>query len=196
MLLQDRHSSDAYPITEPSDGIVALRYNASTPTRPFARRNRFDLYPWLPKGRDTYTLIANATESPAAPVKEQQPIALVSCIQHTPHGSGAGAGFLAIRALLQNTTLYLDPLWVLELAAVRTAVQIRQVSRRNCQSFGVYLFSAGNMTTYDCSAVLYDGGCLQVDGRSHSCTASCSTPDSASAEVCTLQICVVYLMNS
>ena len=34
-----------HPITEPSDGIAALRYNASRPTRPFARRNCFDLFP-------------------------------------------------------------------------------------------------------------------------------------------------------
>lgn len=32
-----------HPITEPSDGIAALRYNASRPTRPSARRNCFDL---------------------------------------------------------------------------------------------------------------------------------------------------------
>ena len=80
MLLRNRHSSDAYPITEPSDGIAAFRYNVSRHTRLVARKICFDLFLWLPKGGHTYNLIANATESLAAPVKEQQPIALVSCI--------------------------------------------------------------------------------------------------------------------
>ena len=52
------------------------------------------------------------------------------------------------------------------------------------------------MSTYDYSAVFYDGGCLQVDGCSYNCTASHSTPGSASAEVYTLQNCAVYPMIS
>ena len=52
------------------------------------------------------------------------------------------------------------------------------------------------MSTYDYSAVFYDGGCLQVDGCSYNCTASHSTPGSAFAEVYTLQDCVFYPMIS
>ena len=44
------------------------------------------------------------------------------------------------------------------------------------------------MSAYDHAAVLYDGGCRQVDGGSYHGTASYSTPGSASGQVCTCRM--------
>ena len=50
------------------------------------------------------------------------------------------------------------------------------------------------MSTYDYAAVFYNACSLHVDGGFYDNTASYTTPCSASAAVCTLQICVVYPM--
>ena len=75
------------------------------------------------------------------------------------------------------------------------AVQYAEYRIANA-NYPEYLFSAGKMSIYDYSAVLYDGGWLKVDGCSCYCTASYSILGSAFAEAYTLQSCVANPMIS